>query len=204
MKVEYRDSVTVQNKYKHQCEYCGRKFKTDRTSKIHETTCVHNYDTTDEYYYVVENIVDVFGRIEQCWFLVKWERYEEPDWERERLLRKDGCHETIRSFWDRTGLSPCKDFYEDPEELHSRCDVCVKAYKRLQDLKSQMTRKRHHVDGQVKITATARRDPRIKKLEDNQNEPQHVKWVDQYVDNCWLFKYLGSIFETVGRQLVDV
>ena len=99
--------------------------------------------------------------IDTGWFLVKWEGYTEPEWERGRLLERDGCHEAIRSFWDRTGLSPCKDFYDDPEG-RNRCDVCAKVCKRPQDLKAHKTRMKHHVDDQIKITETARRDARKK------------------------------------------
>ena len=200
--VEHEEAVAVQKEYKNECGFCGRRFKTKRAVKIHEASCVHTYGTTDEYY-VVERIVGVFGRLDQRWFLVKWEGYTEPEWERGRLLERDGCHEAIRSFWDRTGLSPCKDFYDDPEGCN-RCDVCAKVCKRPQDLKAHKTRMKHHVDDQIKITETARRDARKKKMEERQNELQKVKWGDICADNCWQFRYLGSIFEAGGGQLADV
>ena len=47
-------------KYSHQCQFCPRKFKTSRVMKIHEVNCVHNYDTTAEYF-DLEEIRGVFG-----------------------------------------------------------------------------------------------------------------------------------------------
>ena len=37
---------------------------------------------------------------------MRWEGYEEPEWERERdrQLETDGCHEVIHSFWERKGV----------------------------------------------------------------------------------------------------
>ena len=31
-----------------------------------------------------------------------------------------------------------------------------------------------------------------------------VKWGDKEADNCWWFRYLGSIFEAGGSQMADV
>ena len=65
---------------------------------IHRGSCVHQYDTTDETF-VVEELVGVFDWVEVRWFLVKYEGYEEPEWSREHLLLRDGCHDDIRDFW---------------------------------------------------------------------------------------------------------
>ena len=70
---------------------------------LHRDSCVHQYNTTEEVF-TVENIVDVFGWLENRWMLVKWEVYAEPEWEREHLLRGDGWHEAIREFWSKSGL----------------------------------------------------------------------------------------------------
>lgn len=129
-------------KYSHRCEFCPRKFKTSRAMKIHQSSCVHNYGATTEYF-ELEEIRDVFGHQQARWFLVKWKGYEDPEWEKEHLLRKDGCHGMIRDFWTRSGLQPNKKFYPDPNGRH-RCTICCKTYKRAQDLKAHRTRVGHH------------------------------------------------------------
>ena len=99
---------------------------------IHRGACIHQYDTTEETF-VVEELVDVFGWVEARWFLVKYEGYEVPEWSREHLLRRDGCHDAIRDFWVSSGLAPEKEFY--PDKANNRCDVCAKTYRRRQDLR---------------------------------------------------------------------
>ena len=39
-------------KYEHKCDFCPRRFKTKRGMLIHRARCMHNYDTTDEVYYL--------------------------------------------------------------------------------------------------------------------------------------------------------
>ena len=156
----------MQKSYKHACEYCNRKFKTKRAAQIHMTSCVHAYGVTEEYY-EVEDVIGVFGRIGNRWYLVKWAGYDIPEWERGRQLEKDGCHEMIRSFWEKSGLSPAKEFFDD-ESAH-RCEVCAKDFKRRQDLKAHQTRMRHHVTTSTKVTKTAQEDARRKKISKMQN-----------------------------------
>ena len=63
-------------------------------------SCVHAHGVTEEYY-EVEVIIDVFGRLDNRWCLVKvkWAGYDTSEWESGRQLETDGCHEMIRSFW---------------------------------------------------------------------------------------------------------
>ena len=84
------DAAAVAKSYKHKCDFCTRRFKTDRAMQIHKASCVFNYDTTDDVY-EIENITNVFGHIDNRWFLVKWKGYDEMEWEREHLLARDGC-----------------------------------------------------------------------------------------------------------------
>ena len=93
--------------------------------------CKHYYGTTEEYY-EIESIVDVFGRVEVRWYLVKWKGYEVPEWKPEHLLETDGCQDSIRDFWTRSGLSPAQKMYEDPTT--NRCCACTRTFKRPQDL----------------------------------------------------------------------
>ena len=202
IKVTKVEAVSAQMAFKHKCDFCDRRFKTSRDMLIHRNNCVHQYNTTDETY-VVEDIVGVFGRIEARWMLVKWEGYSEPEWEREHLLRRDGCHAAIRSFWAKSGLSPDKEFYED---AHShRCDVCARTFKRRQDLKAHKTRTGHHFQIQKeKVTAMAVKAAKLKKRTEMQDAMPKVRWGEQEADNAWRSRYLGSIFEAGGGQMADV
>ena len=107
IKVTAEEVAKAEAKYKHQCDFCLRKFKTNKAMLIHRaTSCVHNYATTDELS-TLEEIVGVFGRADARWFLVKFEDYDESEWEREHLLKRDKCHEAIRSFWlGKIGVQP--------------------------------------------------------------------------------------------------
>ena len=60
--------------------------------------------TTDEEF-TIEKIVGEFDHIDVRWFLVKWEGYDESEWEREHLLTWDKCHDSMRS---SSGLKPTK------------------------------------------------------------------------------------------------
>ena len=101
IKVTSTEAKAVEVKYKHQCDFCSRRFKTQGNMLKHREHCVYNYGTTDEVF-EIENIVDVFGYAHSRWFLVKYKGYEEPEWSREHLLLRDGCRDTIRDFWSRT------------------------------------------------------------------------------------------------------
>ena len=73
-----RDPITVtktevakvETKYVHKCDFCLRRFKTDKPMQLHRTSCVHNYNTTEEIF-VLEKIAGVFGHKDVRWFLVK-------------------------------------------------------------------------------------------------------------------------------------
>ena len=108
----------------------------------HRAHCVYNYDTTSEVF-EIESIVDVFGYAHSRWFLVKYKGYQMSEWSREHLLLRDGCRDSIREFWSRTGKQPNKKYYPDPEGKH-RCTICGKPYKRARDLKAHRTRMKHH------------------------------------------------------------
>ena len=58
--------------------------------------------------------------------------------------RTDVKQDSIRDFWSRSGLSSAQEMYEDLTV--NRCCVCVRTFKRPQDLKTHCTRERHHFD----------------------------------------------------------
>ena len=98
-----------EEKYVHKCDFdfCKCKFKKYSSILIHRASCVHNYATTDEVFTIEkEKIVGVFGHKDDRWFLVKWEGYADPEWEREHLLKRDKCHDTIRSYWSKSDPQP--------------------------------------------------------------------------------------------------
>ena len=154
-KVSEEEMLEAQKRFKFKCDFCDRRFKTDAAMQIHRANCPHNYGTTEKTY-EVERIVGVFGRIGARWFLVKWGGYEEPEWERGHLLLRDGCRDSIRDFWDKSGLSPCEEFY-DVEHVN-KCEVCGKEFKRAQDLKAHKTRKKHHFEQIRKVSGTAKKE----------------------------------------------
>ena len=196
------EAVAAEAGFKHQCDFCKRRFKTRRDMLIHRANCNHNYATTEEVF-EVEDIVGVFGSKDARWFKVKWKDYEEPEWEREHLLRRDGCGEIIRSFWARSDLQPNASYYPDPDG-HHRCGTCGRKYARAQDLKAHRTRTGHKDIDDVKITKTAVEAAKVVKRKAQQSLLPKVMWGSQAASNAWQSKYLGSIFEAGGSQMTDV
>ena len=76
IKTTTSEAKAMEKKYKHKCDFCSRRFKTEINMMKHRAHCIYNYGTTDEIY-EVEKIVDVFGHASSRWFLVKWVGYEE-------------------------------------------------------------------------------------------------------------------------------
>ena len=101
---------------------------------IHRAQCIHDYNTSDEVF-ELEDITCVFGLRNGRWFQVISVGHEKEDWEREHLLVRDDCTDSIRNFWSRTGLDPTQDFYKDVTGK-DRCTVCDKTYSRVHDLKA--------------------------------------------------------------------
>ena len=200
--VTQAEAAAAEAGFKFKCDFCPRRFKTQRHMLIHRSNCNHNYNTTDEVY-EVEDIVGVFGSNTARWFKVKWKDYEEPEWEREHLLRRDGCGELIRDFWTRSNLQPNARYYPDPDG-HHRCGTCGKKYKRAQDLKAHRTKTGHSDIDPIKITKTAVAAAKVKKRKAEQDLLPKVKWGSQEAANAWQSKYLGSIFEAGGSQMTDV
>ena len=205
IEVTTAEVAAAEAKYEHQCDFCERRFKTKRGMRIHRYRCPHNYDTTSEVF-ELESIVGVFGHKDTRWFKVKWSGHEEPEWEREHLLRRDGCQDAIREFWATSGLAPTKPFYQhidDPDRPH-RCTVCCKSFKRLQDLRSHCTRTGHKKEPEKKTTKTAVADAITRKRKEQQRELPKARWGEEEADNSWLAKYLGSLFQADGGQMTDV
>ena len=140
---------------------------------------------------------------------MKYDGHEQPEWNREHLMNRDGCQDTIRSYWSMSNLNPSQDFYPDPEGA-VKCTVCCKTFKRQQDLKAHRTRQRHHESRNKIMTKTAVAD-----VADTQEERRNAKcksfcllpkvmWGKRKVQNSWLLKYLGSAFEAGGGEIADV
>ena len=56
--------------------------------------CITMSQTTDEVFTIRKNVV-VFDHVDASCFLVKWEGYDESKWEREHLLARDKCHDSM-------------------------------------------------------------------------------------------------------------
>ena len=200
--VTQEEIAKAQEKFAHKCDFCDRKFKTLAAMRIHRDKCPYNYATTDEAF-EVEEIVGVFGRINSRWFRVKYAGYSEPEWNREHLLLRDGCRDTIRSFWEKSGMSPTQEFYD--VDAH-KCEVCAREFKRKQDLKAHKTRAKHHYHQiqMKKLSGKAKQDAVKKKKQENQDALPKAKWGEKAADNCWRFKYLGATFTPDGGHIDDV
>ena len=181
IKVSTEEIASAEAKYTHKCDFCMRRLKTSQAMMRHRASCVHNYATTNEVF-TIEKIIGVFGHKDARWFLVKWQDYEDPEWEREHLLKRDKCHDAIRAFWARSGLQPTRDFYPDPHGKN-RCTVCCKTYARPQDLKAHRTRTKHYDDQQYKKTRTAIIDATTAKRKAQQKLLPAVKWGDKPAEN---------------------
>ena len=140
------------DKLKVGCDFCNRKFETKRAMHIHRASCIHQYVVSDERF-VIEDILKVFGKKNARWYLVKWEGYDDPEWQRGHLLELD-AKDAVRHFWTKSGLDPCRDFYPDPDGAN-RCSVCGKTYKRSQDLKAHRTKTKHYDETQEKMSPAA-------------------------------------------------
>ena len=71
----------VESDYKHECQFCGRKCKTQRGLHIHMAACNRQHGLTDEVF-TIDGINTVFGTPECRWYryMVRW--YEDNDtWE---------------------------------------------------------------------------------------------------------------------------
>ena len=77
---------------------------------VHRNTCQFNYGTSEEAY-ELETIVAVFGKAKRKLFKVKWQGYQEQSWEPGHLLLRDGCSDSIKEFWLKSGINPALDFY---------------------------------------------------------------------------------------------
>ena len=192
----------IEKGYDFKCDYCSRRFKTQRNMRIHKSRCKYGYGTTEQYY-ELEEIVGVFGSKASRWYQVKWAGYSELEWERENLLMRDGCQDVIKDFWVRSGLNPSKQYYPDPDSRH-RCTVCGHTYKRKQDLKAHQTRMKHRDTDKKISSTTAVRDAKTEKRKKQQKLLPMVRWGEKDVQNCWRFPYLGSLFEAGGDNMPDV
>ena len=121
------------------------------------------------------------------------------------MLLEDGCHEAIEDFWDRTGACRTLDFYPDADGW-PRCWMCgwaCKTNKNPRFLKAHITRSNHNWN-KTRAHLQAKRDIKKSKLEERQNNLEKVFWGEKQVDNCWVFEYLGSLFQADGDQSTDI
>ena len=94
--------------------------------------------------------------------------------------QRDGCTDTIRSFWVTSVLSPIKEFY-DVEE--NKCEVCGKEFKRSQDLKTHKTHSNHHYDQLMQYSGKSKDEAIMIKKEEAQEKLSTAKWGDEPAKN---------------------
>ena len=186
--------------YRHECEFCGRRCKTARGLKIHQTSCDKWHGLTDEEY-IIKRINAVFGTPKDRWFRVEWLGHEGKDsWEPERSLMRQGCEESIKTFWESCDLNPSEEFIADPDDIW-RCWTCGKGYKTSGSLKAHIT---HSHSDRCYHGSTADKETRAKLHAEAQELKCHVVCEGKQLENVWLFKYLGSRFRADGDQIADV
>ena len=123
LKVSETEARAAEAKYTFKHDFCPRRFKSERNMQIRRYSCNYNYNTAQEIF-DVEQVVGalVHGHVDNRWLLVKWKGHHDPEWERQHLLERDGCHEVVREFWAQSGLNPCVQYIQDVKDKH-RCVV---------------------------------------------------------------------------------
>ena len=69
IQVSKAEADAAQMQFKHECEYCARRFNSARAMNIHTSSCMYVYSTTAEEY-EVEDIVGVFGWTSNRWLVL--------------------------------------------------------------------------------------------------------------------------------------
>ena len=193
--------MTMESSYKHQCEFCGRHFKSARGLKIHSASC-------DSYHGIAEEADEIkcinatFGTPQHRWYRVEWRGHPGKDtWEPERSLKKQNCDASIKDFWNHSNLDPAADFIADPDDVW-RCWTCGEGYSSHATLAAHVTRQ--HTENAWRRGSTADKDTRTQQHKAAQDAKEHVNCEENELDNVWLFKYLGSLFRADGDQYTDV
>ena len=126
------------------------------------------------------------------------------------LTTEDGCAESIKGFWNRSGLNPARSYYPDPDPEPDagqyRCWMC--GWKSDKDdkkrgLQMHLRRKGHQWD-KARACLTEKKDVRHDKWDAHHVKMPHVYWGDLQVTNDWQSLYLGSIFQPNGDELPDI
>ena len=106
--------LDVESKYKNECQFCGRKFKTPRGLNIHLASCSYQHGLTDDEF-EIENINATFGTPEHRWYRVEWTGHPgEDSWMPWRSLVQQGCEESIKDFWLKSKKKPQRGFHRRP------------------------------------------------------------------------------------------
>ena len=192
--------LATESTFKHECTFCGRRFKTVRGMKIHMASCDCQHGLTDKSF-VVKRINSVFGTVQQRWFRVEWADHPGQDkWEPERSLVKQGCEDSIKEFWRTSKHNPSDDFIADPDDVW-RCYKCGNGYSSEKGLKIHITRT--HRERNLR-GSTADKVTRTNMRKEAQDKKPHVQLGGVDLDNVWIFKYLGSRFRADGSHIADI
>jgi len=63
LKISKTEAKAAEKKYKFKCDFCPRRFKTERNMQIHRCNCIYNYNTTQEVF-EVEQVIGAFGHVD--------------------------------------------------------------------------------------------------------------------------------------------
>ena len=189
---------------KHTCKHigCGQKFGNKHGLRVHQGKCKYK-DV-----YEVESILDMrrtnpvegtpagYGKTE---FLVKWKGY--GDHHNRWRPYEDIAPDTIKDYLQENGLW-------DHDWPH-RCPNCDKPAKSATGVKIHQARskecKNMWTQRQQNFAGTeAERKAKEQQKEDQQKDRPVILCEGEPLKNCYLFKYLGSIFAADGSDDPDV
>ena len=107
---------------------------------MHDLAKVDRDARTSAQEWTVDAVTDANGAPANRYHKLKWKEHPAETWVLSRYAK---CDDLIREFFTRTGLNTADDLQGSPEAIaENRCPWCNKSYKRPQDLKSHVTRKR--------------------------------------------------------------
>ena len=196
----------------HQCKSCARRFDSWDGLNTHRTLHCGEVDRdarTSAKEWTVDAVTDANGAPANRYYKLKWKGHPDETWVPSRYTK---CDDLIREYFTRTNLNTADDLQGSPEAIaENRCPWCNKPYKRPQDLKSHLSRKRD-ARGGCKSKPGTRQGSRTqtavtrRKQADIQVTAGQVFLEETLLTNVFDFKYLGFTFSADGdfQQAISV
>ena len=196
----------------HQCKSCARRFDSWDGLNNHRAQHCGEVDRdarTDATEWPVDAVTDANGAPNNRYYKIKWKGHPDETWIPSRYAK---CEDLIREYFSRTGQNTADDLQGSPAAIaENRCPWCNNPYKRPQDLKGHLTKKRD-ARGGCKSKPGSRQGSRTqtavtrRKQCDIQAEAGQVFLEETLLSNVFDFKYLGFTFSADGdfRHAISV